>query len=231
MSFDPLLLFLLSFDSLLVELLSLLIELRSSTPLLIELRSSLLVFITAGYCSIITARVFCEILVFGILLQKLCNSRQQKRLLPSPSSLYRSNSTSFTIGIIAKTTELRKPWQLEWETSNKGLKKWSGDGKNRVPLFLHSSQSIDSLDTLALLGDRDRFATSIEWIGKNIRFDINKTVSLFETTIRVLGGLLSAHLIVNDYATDEEHENKGKDESCEAAESGASEREDATDEI
>ena len=57
------------------------------------------------------------------------------------------------------------------------------------------------MDTLALLGDRDRFATSIEWIGKNIRFDINKTVSLFETTIRVLGGLLSAHLIVNDYAT------------------------------
>lgn len=31
---------------------------------------------------------------------------------------------------------------------------------------------IDSLDTLALLGDRERFATSIEWIGKNLRFDI-----------------------------------------------------------
>ncbi|XLS58315.1 hypothetical protein HN51_008070, partial [Arachis hypogaea] len=60
---------------------------------------------------------------------------------------------------------------------------------------------IDSLDTLALLGDCDRFAASVEWIGKNIRFDINKTVSLFETTIRVLGGLLSAHLIANDYAT------------------------------
>ncbi|XP_020967048.1 alpha-mannosidase I MNS4 isoform X1 [Arachis ipaensis] len=62
---------------------------------------------------------------------------------------------------------------------------------------------IDSLDTLALLGDRDRFAASVEWIGKNIRFDIlqNKTVSLFETTIRVLGGLLSAHLIASDYAT------------------------------
>ncbi|RYR34877.1 hypothetical protein Ahy_A10g049928 [Arachis hypogaea] len=90
---------------------------------------------------------------------------------------------------------------------------------------------IDSLDTLALLGDCDRFAASVEWIGKNIRFDINKIVSLFETTIRVLGGLLSAHLIANDYATDEEHENKGKDESCEAAESGASERKDATDEI
>ncbi|KAK2647151.1 hypothetical protein Ddye_022346 [Dipteronia dyeriana] len=60
---------------------------------------------------------------------------------------------------------------------------------------------IDSLDTLALLGDRERFASSVEWIGKNIQFDINKTVSVFETTIRVLGGLLSAHLIASDYAT------------------------------
>jgi Glycosyl hydrolase family 47 len=29
----------------------------------------------------------------------------------------------------------------------------------------------------------------------------DKTVSIFETTIRILGGLLSAHLIANDYAT------------------------------
>ncbi|RYR09446.1 hypothetical protein Ahy_B05g077776 [Arachis hypogaea] len=29
----------------------------------------------------------------------------------------------------------------------------------------------------------------------------NKTISLFEMTIRVLGGLLLAHLIANDYAT------------------------------
>ncbi|EPS72201.1 hypothetical protein M569_02557, partial [Genlisea aurea] len=60
---------------------------------------------------------------------------------------------------------------------------------------------IDSLDTLALLGDKERFAFSIGWIGKNLRFDINKTVSVFETTIRVLGGLLSAHLIASDYNT------------------------------
>ncbi|XP_070003685.1 alpha-mannosidase I MNS4 [Nicotiana tabacum] len=60
---------------------------------------------------------------------------------------------------------------------------------------------IDSLDTLALLGDRERFTSSVEWIGKNLRFDINKTVSIFETTIRVLGGLISAHLIASDYNT------------------------------
>ncbi|GER25487.1 Mannosyl-oligosaccharide 1,2-alpha-mannosidase IA [Striga asiatica] len=60
---------------------------------------------------------------------------------------------------------------------------------------------IDSLDTLALLGDQERFSTSVEWIGKSLRFDINKTVSVFETTIRILGGLLSAHLIASDYKT------------------------------
>lgn len=60
---------------------------------------------------------------------------------------------------------------------------------------------IDSLDTLALLGDREQFSAAVEWICKNLRFDIDKTVSLFETTIRVLGGLLSAHLIASDYAT------------------------------
>lgn len=60
---------------------------------------------------------------------------------------------------------------------------------------------IDSLDTLALLGDRERFTASVEWIGKNLRFDINKTVSIFETTIRILGGLISAHLIASDHNT------------------------------
>ncbi|XP_074322190.1 alpha-mannosidase I MNS4 isoform X3 [Apium graveolens] len=60
--------------------------------------------------------------------------------------------------------------------------------------------------TLALMGDFEHFTTSVEWIGKNLRFDIiaylqNKTVSVFETTIRILGGLLSAHLIASDYAT------------------------------
>lgn len=60
---------------------------------------------------------------------------------------------------------------------------------------------IDSLDMLALLGDHERFAAAVEWVRKNVRFDIDKTVSVFETTIRILGGLLSAHLIASDYAT------------------------------
>ncbi|KAG9451719.1 hypothetical protein H6P81_004623 [Aristolochia fimbriata] len=60
---------------------------------------------------------------------------------------------------------------------------------------------IDSLDTLVLFGDKERFTAAVDWISKHLRFDLDKTVSVFETTIRVLGGLLSAHLIASDYAT------------------------------
>ncbi|XP_056696051.1 alpha-mannosidase I MNS4 isoform X2 [Spinacia oleracea] len=79
------------------------------------------------------------------------------------------------------------------------LKPLSCDGEDTLGGY--ALTLIDSLDTLALLGDKERFAFSVEWLGKNLRFDINKTVSVFETTIRVLGGLLSAHLIASDYAT------------------------------
>lgn len=35
-----------------------------------------------------------------------------------------------------------------------------------------TTDQIDSLDTLALLGDREQFTTSVEWIGKNLQFNI-----------------------------------------------------------
>lgn len=33
-------------------------------------------------------------------------------------------------------------------------------------------EQIDSLDTLALLGDKERFGAAVEWVGKNVHFDI-----------------------------------------------------------
>lgn len=38
--------------------------------------------------------------------------------------------------------------------------------------FRFCMEQIDSLDTLALLGDRERFTAAVEWIGKNLRFNI-----------------------------------------------------------
>lgn len=56
---------------------------------------------------------------------------------------------------------------------------------------------IDALDTFAVMGDVKGFEKVLNKV-KEINFDIDVTVSVFETTIRVLGGLLSSHLIAED---------------------------------
>uniref|UniRef100_T1IZX8 alpha-1,2-Mannosidase n=1 Tax=Strigamia maritima TaxID=126957 RepID=T1IZX8_STRMM len=54
---------------------------------------------------------------------------------------------------------------------------------------------IDALDTLALLGNFTEFQRVAKLITEKSQFDININVSVFETNIRVIGGLLSAHLL------------------------------------
>eukprot|EP01059_Diplonema_ambulator_P000627 TRINITY_DN10517_c0_g1_i7.p1 TRINITY_DN10517_c0_g1~~TRINITY_DN10517_c0_g1_i7.p1 ORF type:complete len:1287 (+),score=215.01 TRINITY_DN10517_c0_g1_i7:41-3901(+) len=55
--------------------------------------------------------------------------------------------------------------------------------------------SIDSLDTILMMGNVSEFARMSEWVLTNLNFKkMNRKVSVFETVIRVLGGLLSAHL-------------------------------------
>ena len=57
---------------------------------------------------------------------------------------------------------------------------------------------VDTLDALALLGNRTEFEARVWWVVEHLSFDVDETVSLFETTIRALGGLLSAHLLAAD---------------------------------
>ncbi|KAF5286726.1 hypothetical protein FQR65_LT12459 [Abscondita terminalis] len=55
---------------------------------------------------------------------------------------------------------------------------------------------IDTLDTLVILGDLEEFEHAIKLVIKDVSFDNDVVVSVFETNIRVLGGLLSAHILV-----------------------------------
>ncbi|KAF9438703.1 mannosyl-oligosaccharide alpha-1,2-mannosidase [Entomortierella beljakovae] len=52
---------------------------------------------------------------------------------------------------------------------------------------------IDSLDTILLMGLETEYKEAKEWVEKELDFNQNDEVNLFETTIRVLGGLLSAY--------------------------------------
>ncbi|CAO3570500.1 unnamed protein product [Mortierella alpina] len=52
---------------------------------------------------------------------------------------------------------------------------------------------VDSLDTILLMGLEEEFEEAKAWVKNELDFDQDDEVNLFETTIRVLGGLLSAY--------------------------------------
>jgi len=66
---------------------------------------------------------------------------------------------------------------------------------------------LDSLDVLWLAGLRSEFEHGMEWVRTSLNFNKPKAVSFFETTIRCLGGLLTAYelsgeKVLLDKATD-----------------------------
>lgn len=57
---------------------------------------------------------------------------------------------------------------------------------------------IDSLDTMLVMNLKEEFKEARTWVESELNFNINKDVNLFETTIRVLGGLLSTYHLSSD---------------------------------
>lgn len=61
----------------------------------------------------------------------------------------------------------------------------------------YSLTLIDALDTLAIMGNHTEFQRVVDILSAKTDFDANINVSVFETNIRIIGGLLSAHLLSN----------------------------------
>ena len=57
---------------------------------------------------------------------------------------------------------------------------------------------VDSLDTLWLMGMKDEFYEARDWVRDHLDHDIDNDISVFETTIRSLGGLLAAYDLSGD---------------------------------
>lgn len=55
------------------------------------------------------------------------------------------------------------------------------------------AQIVDALDSLQLMGLDKEYQEAHDWVVENFSANVNASVSLFETTIRILGGLLSAY--------------------------------------
>lgn len=59
----------------------------------------------------------------------------------------------------------------------------------------YSLTLIDALDTLAIMGNNTEFQRVVDILTAKENFDANINVSVFETNIRIIGGLISAHLL------------------------------------
>ncbi|KAJ4756888.1 hypothetical protein LUZ62_091293 [Rhynchospora pubera] len=57
---------------------------------------------------------------------------------------------------------------------------------------------IESLSTLLVLGNFIEFQRGVMWLSENLTFDVDARVNLFECNIRVLGGLISAHILASE---------------------------------
>ncbi|KAI8119474.1 hypothetical protein FF38_02150 [Lucilia cuprina] len=86
-----------------------------------------------------------------------------------------------------------------------GYKKYAWGHDNLKPISESSHDwfglgltLIDSLDTMYIMGLEDEFTEARNWVSENLNFDVNRDVNLFEVTIRVLGGLLSAYHLSAD---------------------------------
>ncbi|EYU42528.1 hypothetical protein ABFS82_09G026200 [Erythranthe guttata] len=57
---------------------------------------------------------------------------------------------------------------------------------------------IESLSSLVIMGNETEFEKSVLWLSENLTFDVDARINLFECNIRVLGGLVSAHILATD---------------------------------
>ena len=60
---------------------------------------------------------------------------------------------------------------------------------------------IDALDSAAVFGNFTMFERGVRRVVDDVSFDVDAHVSVFEMNIRVLGGLLSAHMLASDANT------------------------------
>src|SRR5271170_6529137 len=57
---------------------------------------------------------------------------------------------------------------------------------------------VEALDTLYLMGLDAELEEAVGWITRNLRFDIDDDIQVFETNIRMVGGLLSGWMATKD---------------------------------
>lgn len=104
-----------------------------------------------------------------------------------------------------KQTDRQKAVVEAFQHAWKAYKKYAWGKDELQPISKESNEwfnlgltLVDSLDTMWLMGLSEEFEEARNWVDREMIIGVDKDVNLFETTIRVLGGLLSTYHLTQD---------------------------------
>ncbi|CAK6965113.1 endoplasmic reticulum mannosyl-oligosaccharide 1%2C2-alpha-mannosidase isoform X1 [Scomber scombrus] len=120
---------------------------------------------------------------------------------PAPANPADTVSQTVSPGPVDRLEVVREAFRHAW----KGYKDYAWGHDELKPIsktfgewFGLGLTLIDSLDTMWIMGLKEEFAEAKDWVEKELTFQKNVDVNLFETTIRILGGLLSTYHLSGD---------------------------------
>ncbi|XP_052441647.1 mannosyl-oligosaccharide 1,2-alpha-mannosidase IA [Carassius gibelio] len=102
----------------------------------------------------------------------------------------------------AKRAKIKEMMQFSWDNYKRYA--WGSNELRPVSKQGHSSNLfgslkgatiVDALDTLYIMEMYDEFEAATEWVERNLDFNMNAEISVFEVNIRFVGGLLSAYYL------------------------------------
>ncbi|XP_071389821.1 endoplasmic reticulum mannosyl-oligosaccharide 1,2-alpha-mannosidase-like [Centroberyx affinis] len=106
-----------------------------------------------------------------------------------------------SVGPVDRLEAVREAFRHAW----KGYKEFAWGHDELKPIsktfgewFGLGLTLIDALDTMWILGLKEEFGEARNWVEKELSFSKNVDVNLFESTIRILGGLLSTYHLTGD---------------------------------
>ena len=115
---------------------------------------------------------------------------------PDPAVVNASDAISY-----ARRDQVRGVMRRAWDSYRKYA--WGADELKPVSNRSHDwlklgATLVDCLDNLWIMGMKEEFAEARQWVATRLSFSTSRGVSMFETTIRILGGLLSAYELSKD---------------------------------
>ncbi|XP_062858506.1 mannosyl-oligosaccharide 1,2-alpha-mannosidase IA isoform X1 [Trichomycterus rosablanca] len=103
---------------------------------------------------------------------------------------------------LEKRAKIKEMMQFSWDNYKRYA--WGANELRPVSKQGHSSNLfgslkgatiVDALDTLYMMEMYEEFEAAAEWVEKNLDFNMNAEISVFEVNIRFVGGLLSAYYL------------------------------------